>query len=131
MKLATAQFWAETVNTLLGGHRVAVVNARACEGWEPDITTDRVEAAYAFAYTHAPAEGSFNIVSAHGSYTGSFTTIRVRPDTREIVMFAEHGAEGRAIWRVLCDLDEPAEDAWVRWEAAARAAWDLAPKEQL
>jgi hypothetical protein len=122
MKYTTAQFWAETITSLMAGHRVVVIDAREWLGWEPEIDVVTLEGAKAFPYDHAPGDGHFHITSSYGVHDG-LDTAEIHPDNREIVMYSATAAGGKACWRVLRDLD--ASDNWPEWNDAMRASWRL------
>jgi len=120
MRYTDAQFWADTINTLLGGHRVAFIDARANSDWQPDTKIATLEDAHAFEYTHASDMGSFNISSSYGVHS-ALDRIHISADDREIVMYSDHAAGGQAMWRVLRDLE--CSDNYFVWLKARDASW--------
>ena len=124
MKLTSAQFYADTINTLLAGHRVIIIDARAWQNWQPDSDIVTLKGAKAFAYDHAPGDGYFHITSSYGVHDG-LDTVSIKPDDREIVMYSSTAAGGQVCWRVIRDLElEPASD-WYAWKLAQEASLKL------
>ncbi len=125
MKHTTAQFWANTINSLLAGHRVIIIDTREWQDWKPDSEVVTLESAKAFKYDHASGDGHFNIGSSYGVHDG-LDKISMNPDDREISMYSATAAGGQACWRVIRDLDERTFDNWQAWKDAQQASWQEA-----
>ena len=115
-----AEFWSNTINALLGGHRVIFVDARQWQDWKPDVKVETLTKANVFRYDHASTEGSFNIGSSYGVHS-ALDTFSIDADNREIIMYSKNAAAGEPCWRIIRDLD--ASDNWRAWRDAQEASW--------
>lgn len=127
MKHTTAQFWANTINALMAGHKVIFIDVRQYQNWKPDSDIATLNGAKAFAYDHAPGDGHFHITSSYGVHEG-LESVEIHPNDREIVMYSDTAACGQACWRVIRDLDYTG-DNWQAWLAAEQESWQMARRQ--
>ena len=112
-----AEFWAQTITSLMKDHTVIVVNARENQGWRPDLEVVTLDHAEAFEYHHRAGEGFFHMHSSYGVHDG-FNQVSIDPNKREIVMRNSSGDT----WRVLRDLEPATDDVYQAWIEARDAA---------
>lgn len=123
MKYTVAQAWADAIDALMAGHKVAIIDSFERTGFEPGTMIVTLRGAHAFNYPYAPGDGNFHIASSYGIHD-ALEEIRIEPDKRQIVMHSKTAAGGLSMWRVVIDLDTDGRSSasttsWERWDAAA------------